>query len=247
MEDATSQRSTHHPWYTRPGPLGLAVFLIIFGGASVGLVLRAYQNVVTNTHLQFTDNPSANVALPSSAAVNRELLTGGNDPSLGPSDAEVVVVEFGDFQCPYCREVFPTIRRLMNAFSGRVRFVFRDYPVSDAHPLAQTAAEAGMCAWEQGANQFWAFHDRLYVGQDSMTDASIRNAASLSGVNLERFSTCLNSGTYREEVLDDLADGIALGVRGTPTFFINGEKYEGVLDEATFRDILNQKLRSVSH
>jgi protein-disulfide isomerase len=240
MEDSSPNYVAHTHWYTRPGPLAAAIFFVLLGGFYVGLVFRSFSEAAKQSGAQFTRNPSPETAGVSSADSRG---VSNDDPSLGPVDAPVTIVEFGDFQCPYCREVFPTVRRLMNLYDGKIRFVFRDYPISDGHPLAQTAAEAGMCAWEQGSNQFWSLHDRLFSNQDAISEDRIQSWAALSGADREALSTCLQSGRYHQEVLDDLADGVKLGVRGTPTFFVNGEKFEGVLSEEVFRDVIDRHIQ----
>lgn len=167
-----------------------------------------------------------------------------DDPYLGNENAKVVVVEFGDFQCPFCKQAFPIVRGLMNAFSDRVLFIYRDYPISDAHPDAQKAAEAGQCAWDQGANQFWALHDRLFLNQNDLTVPFLKEHASAAGLERTLFDQCLDSGANASEVATDYADGLRAGVRGTPTFFINGRRYEGPLSKSVFEQILQTELNA---
>lgn len=178
-----------------------------------------------------------------SGSTNAVLAT-TDDPSFGPVNAKVVVVEFADFQCPFCKEVEPTVRRIMTDYSDRVRFIFRDFPVSDAHPLAQAAAEAGQCAWVQGSNIFWAFHDRAYQNQETLSQDNLVQWAVLAGAEQKKFEACLNSGQFTDEVQQDFNDGVALGVRGTPSFFFNGRLVQGVIPENLFRRVIDSLLET---
>ena len=226
-------------WYRRPWVVTAFVICLITGGAFIGLVLRAFSEAMTERQAAFTSNPAAtNTA----ASGDLTTLASGDDPSVGPADAAVTVVEFLDFQCPYSRQVFPTVRQLMQGYQGQVRFIIRDYPIADVHPLAESAAEAAMCVWEQGQNQYWSFHDRLFINQDDLTEASITELARLSGADVTDLQNCLTTGRYREEVEADLADGLALGVKGTPTFFVNGRKFEGVIPFDLFKQMIDRSL-----
>ncbi|USN53296.1 MAG: DsbA family protein [Candidatus Nomurabacteria bacterium] len=221
----------------KPWVLGLGALFIILSGGYVGLTIHSLQKVITSDTSSFTFNTQQNQGVNTNSNLDAQLV-GENDPSLGPADAAVTIVEFGDYQCPYCKEVFPTVRQLMNTYSGQIRFVFRDYPVTEAHPLALFAAEAGQCAWEQGSNQYWSLHDRMFIGQDEMTQENILAWARLAGVKEDEFTSCITSGKYENEILDDFSDGLDLGVRGTPTFFVNGRKIEGALPFATFQQLI---------
>lgn len=226
-------------WYRRPWVVAAFVICLIIGGGFIGLVLRSFSLAMTERRAGFTANPSANN---SAQSVVLATLASGDDPSVGPADAAVTVVEFLDFQCPYSRQVFPVVRQLMQQYQNRVRFIIRDYPISDVHPLASSAAEASMCAWEQGQNQFWSFHDRLFINQDSLTEASIPELAQQAGADVDALRNCLTEGRYSSEVQSDLADGLALGVRGTPTFFINGRKFEGAIPFDVFKQLIDRSL-----
>lgn len=172
---------------------------------------------------------TADASLKVGSDVAKALQHTDDDPSWGTASAPVQVVAFEDFQCPFCKEAYPIVRQVLTRYQDRVYFVYRDFPLSSEHPMAQSAAEAGQCAWEQGQNQFWSLHDRIYQNQDALSEANLVAWAELSGVDRERFLACLTSGKYQEEVREDFTDGIAAGVRGTPTFFINGRKIEGVI------------------
>jgi len=164
-----------------------------------------------------------------------------DDPSRGPADALVTVVEFSDFQCPFCRTFSEgTLPALVAAYGDRVRFVYRDFPLAALHPDAQKAAEAAQCAFAQG--MFWPYHDRLFRFQRALDVAALKEHARAVGLNGAVFDACLDSGRYAREVLDDVADGRAYGVTGTPTFFINDRMVVGAQPFAVFQQVIEEEL-----
>ncbi len=154
-------------------------------------------------------------------------IVSSDDPSLGRPDAPMVVVEFADFGCPFSREVSFTLRELALKYPEKFRYIYRDFPITDLHPIAQKAAEAGECAAEQG--RFWEYHDKLYQNQTDLSSERLIEFAAELNLNTTTFRSCLDSGRKRDEVLNDYQDGLNAGVRGTPTFFINGSKVEGAI------------------
>jgi protein-disulfide isomerase len=169
-------------------------------------------------------------------------VTTTDDPSLGSSTAAVTIVEFADFGCPYSEESSHAVRELALQYPDDVRFIYRDFPLTDLHPIAQKAAEAGECAQDQG--RFWEYHDKLYQNQSSLTEERLLEFADELNMNPFQFQACLDSGRYSQEVLDDLQDGVDAGVRGTPTFFINGNRIAGAIPkdilEAVIQKIVSQ-------
>ena len=165
-----------------------------------------------------------------------------DDPSLGPESAPVVIVEFSDFQCPFCLKSFPIIRTLTAKYPDQVRFIYRDFPLEDIHPWAKLAAQAGYCAQKQ--DRFWPLHDKIFQNQNKLSqepDKSrelITNLADQAGVNRAQFLQCLDSAEAVKEVEQDQRDGLAVGVSGTPTWFINGYRVAGVIPEEIFRKII---------
>ena len=160
-----------------------------------------------------------------------------DDPSLGPTDAKVTIVEFGDFECPFCRQSYPIIRTLMQEFKDDVRFIYRDFPLETIHPKARFAALAGYCAEEQ--DLFWPLHDKLFQNQQNLTQAAIAEYANQIDADSRAFAACVSSQAAQDEVNQDIADGQAAGVLGTPTWFINGIRVAGVIPEDVFREIIN--------
>jgi protein-disulfide isomerase len=168
---------------------------------------------------------------------------GAQDPFFGPEDAEVTIIEYSDFQCPYCASVVPTINQIKEKYGDRVKIVFKDFPLS-FHQYAQKAAEAAQCAHEQG--RFWEYHDTLFANQGSLGMASLKQYASNLGLNTEQFNRCLDSGKYAAEVQEDFSDGQKAGVSGTPTFFINGKKLVGAQPFSEFERLITDELGSIS-
>lgn len=157
--------------------------------------------------------------------VAAELLVRENSHSLGPVDAAVTVVEFGDFECPACGSLHPILQQLKAANKDApVRFVYRHFPLSQ-HPNAQLAAEASVEAARQG--KFWEMHDELFANQNNLDRASLEKYAAKIGLNMAAFTKALDDNTHRGVVLDDRTDGQAAQVDSTPTVFINGVRFTG--------------------
>jgi protein-disulfide isomerase len=154
------------------------------------------------------------------------------DPFVGPEDAPITIVEFGDFRCGYCRRHFEeTFEPLLAAYEGEVRYVFRDYPILSQESLV--AALAAECAHDQGA--FWEFHDRVYSNQNVLTREQFISYATELGLDTATFTTCLDEQQHLDEVVQDYQDGQTLGVGGTPTFFINGKPLIGAQPYSQFQ------------
>jgi protein-disulfide isomerase len=147
----------------------------------------------------------------------------------GPAGAQLELVMFGDFQCPYCRGAQAVLRRVRERLGDRLRFAFRHLPITERHPLAQAAAEASEAAAAQG--RFWEFHDALYDAQPRLDGpAALAAVARELGLDAEALAADLESGRHRERVARDLASATASGARGTPAFFVNGRLHEDVYD-----------------
>jgi len=160
---------------------------------------------------------------------------------LGPADAPVTIVEFGDFQCPACGAEEPVIQKLLKNYATQVRFVFREFPLS-IHENAELAAEAAEAAGAQG--KFWEMHDMLYKNQEHLTLADVLGYATAIGLDVNTFQADLASHKYQPVVQKDIADGQALQVQGTPTFFINGRQYMGALPYDQLAAAVDQALRA---
>jgi protein-disulfide isomerase len=147
------------------------------------------------------------------------------DHASGPADAPVTLVEYGDYECPYCGQAHPIVQAIRRKLGKRLRFVFRNFPLAEMHPHARHAAEVAEAAADQG--KFWEMHDALFENQDSLEDDQLIALAKRLKLDAERIATALEEGTYTKRVRDDFRSGVRSGVNGTPTFFINGQRYDG--------------------
>jgi protein-disulfide isomerase len=139
-------------------------------------------------------------------------------------------VEYGDFQCPHCGRAYPIIKEVQRQLGLQLRFVFRNFPLSKIHPEAEHAAEAAEAAGAQRDGAFWLMHDRLFERQFALDDDRLIEYATELGLDADRLRADLEAGTYTDRVRDDFMSGVRSGVNGTPTFFINGVRYEGSWD-----------------
>ena len=165
----------------------------------------------------------------------------GNSPSKGPKTAPITMVIFSDFQCPFCSRVEPTLKQIDDTYKGKVRFVWKNYPLP-FHQNAMPAAEAAMAAGEQG--KFWEMHDKLFANQQSLDRATFEKHATELGLNLDKFKADLDSGKLKTAVNADVQYGNSLGGgMGTPTFFINGKKISGAMPLESFASIIDEELK----
>lgn len=161
-------------------------------------------------------------------------------PSIGPENAPVAVVEFSDFECPYCSRVGPTLKQLLENYGEKVKLVYRQFPLSSIHKNAQKAAEASLCANDQ--NKFWEFHDWMFENQKKLSVQDLKGAAGELGLDPDDFSACLDSGKHAGQVLTDLREGMTAGVTGTPAFFVNGRPLKGAVEFETLAQTVEEEL-----
>jgi protein-disulfide isomerase len=169
----------------------------------------------------------------------RVAVRAGNSPVKGPAKAPIELIEFADFQCPYCLSISPTLKKVLDTYGDRIRFVYRNFPL-DSHPNARPAAEAAQCANEQG--QFWPYHDRLFGDPGKLSDAELKQAAAALGLDSPRFNKCVDEHKYRSIVDADLKAGTEAGVTGTPAFFINGRLLSGAQPFDAFKHVIDEEL-----
>jgi protein-disulfide isomerase len=143
----------------------------------------------------------------------------------GPDSAEVTLVEYGDYECPYCGQAFPIVKRVQKQFGKSLRFVFRNFPLSQMHPQAEAAAEVAEFAGQQG--KFWEMHDKLYENQARLGEALYLSLGEQLGLSGAAMRQALTEGTLKARVRADFTGGVRSGVNGTPTFFINGHRHDG--------------------
>jgi protein-disulfide isomerase len=148
-----------------------------------------------------------------------------DDHSAGPEDAPITLVEYGDFECPYCGQAYPIVKSIQKQLGDRIRFVFRNFPITGSHPHAEHAAEASEAAAAQ--NHYWEMHDTLFENQRALEDRDLLEYADKLALDTNKFRMELDSGVYAADVEEDVSTGIRSGVNGTPTFFVNGERFDG--------------------
>ncbi len=162
-------------------------------------------------------------------------------PTLGDASAKVHIVGFFDFQCPFSKEVAPTLRAFMKTHASDAPFIFRDYPIRDVHPDAERVAVAARCVFLQGnQDAFWGYFDRLYASQDAQTDTNLRLFAQQAGVDLSAYDTCIANPNTLSDVQRSTSEAIAVGSEGTPTFFFNGVKVQGAMDAVSLETIFQE-------
>jgi protein-disulfide isomerase len=160
-------------------------------------------------------------------------------PSRGKADAKITIVTFSDFQCPFCSRVVPTLDKVMKEYEGKVRVVFRHYPLN-FHPMAPKAAEAGACAADQG--KFWEMHDKMFSDQAKLTVPDLKASAMSIGLDQAKFDACLDGGGKKALVDADQKAGEAAGVNGTPAFFVNGVFINGAVPFEQFKEAIDREL-----
>jgi protein-disulfide isomerase len=161
-------------------------------------------------------------------------------PSRGPANAPVTIVEFSDFQCPFCSRLTPTIKAVEDKYGDKVRVVFRQFPLN-FHQNAQKAAEASLCAADQG--KFWEMHDAMFADQNALTVDQLKAKAAQMGLKAADFNSCVDSGKHAATIQADIKDGSAAGVSGTPALFINGRFINGAVPLEQITTVIDDELR----
>jgi protein-disulfide isomerase len=160
----------------------------------------------------------------------------------GPTEAAVTLVEYGDYECPYCGAAYPIIKEVQSRMGERLRFVFRNFPITTSHPHAEQAAETAEAAATQG--RFWQMHDLLYENQKRLRDPDLRDYAERLALDVERFDKELAEHVHAARVREDFMSGVRSGVNGTPTFYINGARHDDSYDVETMLAALERAAAS---
>ncbi|MFH1142556.1 MAG: DsbA family protein [Candidatus Uhrbacteria bacterium] len=219
----------------------ILLVLIIVSGIFAWRVFFLYEKIINgqadDLAYDFSQEMSISKAIAAMEPSDQPAtVVSSDDPRLGAEDPLLIIVEFADFQCPYCKQVSDTVRKLITIYQDQVQLIYRDFPASDIHPQAQRAAEAAGCAHEQ--DMFWQYHDKLFQNQNDLSENALKSYAIQIGLEMESFNLCFDYGYYRSEVNDDYADGVMAGVQGTPTFFFNGHRVAGAIPESIFEAII---------
>jgi len=186
--------------------------------------------------------PSGNQPTPTPSAVK---VSADDDAVLGDKDAPVEIIEFSDYQCPFCSRFWSdTLTQIKSEYidTGKVKFIYRDFPLNSIHPMAQIAAESTECVRDQGGDEaFWEMHDKIFGNQQSLSEANLKAWAQEIGYNID---SCLSSGKFESEVNKDLSDGQAAGARGTPYFVVNGQAISGAQPFSVFKQAIDAQLNA---
>jgi protein-disulfide isomerase len=183
--------------------------------------------------------PPAPAAAPEAPAAKVDIKV-GDAPVKGPASAKVTVIEFSDFQCPFCGRVNPTLKEIEDQYKGKIKIAFRNLPLP-FHDKAHLAAEAALAANEQG--KFWAMHDKLFANQQALDRPALEKYAQEIGLNMNKFTAALDSGKFKDKVDSDAKEGAAVGATGTPTFFINGTRLVGAQPADKFKEVIDAELK----
>lgn len=236
-------------WYGTLWGASLLVFLLFVIGLVVLLGSRTayfYWQIKTRgleaTSLDFSRKfTPGGLAVSAAASLVADTVT-SDDPSFGNPRANLTIVEFADFECPYSKESSSVVRELALKYKDQVKFVYRDFPLDTLHKYARPSAIAAECAAEQG--KFWQYHDKLFAVSPALDEEALKTAALQAGLDQEIFSECLARRDIQDEVQADYEDGLRVGIRGTPTFFVNGVRVEGAIPKNIFEQIIQTGLRS---
>lgn len=208
---------------------------------------KTEEDIISAIAEQFATSTTATGTDGGPGALTADLLVTQDDPFFGSRDAKVAIVEFGDFECPFCRQAHPSVKTLQEAFGDQIFFQFRDFPIIAIHDQALNASLAAECAHDQSNEAFWTYHDRLYQFQEELTDDVYIGLAQRMGLNVPDFTTCFEESKHLSEIQEDYDAGIAAGVTGTPTFFINGHRVPGVIPEEIFIGVIEELLKIQSN
>jgi protein-disulfide isomerase len=172
---------------------------------------------------------------------NKLFMISTDDPFIGSPNAEVHIVEFADFQCPFSKKAKPIVADIIKTYGDKIHFIYRDFPLQN-HPYSQKAAEAAECAQDQG--KFWELHNKIFDNQKDLTDKDLKKYAFEVGMpDMVKFNKCFDSGKYEQEVKNDYSVAEKAGARGTPTFFINGEIIHGAVTKEELVGMIEKYLK----
>lgn len=232
-QEKKTEKKWHQKWW---GIVVLLVFtaLILY----IGTFIYQVVSLVEAQNQLLANSYNAGSSDGASAINSRDLLEKKDAPYFGPANAKIVIVEFSDWQCPYCQEAYPILKRIGQEYKDSVKIIYRDFPNLANHPDALNAALAANCAFEQ--NKFAVYHDLLFDNQANLSLENLKNLAQSGGLDLAIFNQCLVSQKYLTKIQNDLQEGIKFELTGTPTFFINGYKVAGVIPYDTLKAVIGE-------
>ncbi len=215
-------------------PLAIIITGIIIAGAII------YTKVPQSSVGPSEKSEITQVAPPAQVAPSKEFTITEKDHVRGNFQAPVTIIEFSDFQCPFCQRFHPTVQQILDDYPNQVRWVYKHFPLDSIHSEARPSAEASECAAEQG--KFWEFTDALFENQSRLGSNLYEELASQIGLNSSQFESCISSRKYKDKVEADYQEGIAAGVRGTPGGFINGRVIPGAVPYESLKAFVEQAL-----
>ena len=222
-------------------PLSIIIASLIIGGAIV------YQKSPQSVAELSQKSGTAQVASPDKGGGNKaEFTTTEEEHTRGNLEAPVTIVEFSDFQCPFCSRFHPTVQQILEDYPEQVRWVYKHFPLDSIHSQARPAAEASECVFEQKGNEgFWQFADGLFDNQSRLGEDLYKELAQSLGVSINEFENCISSRKYKDHVEADYQEGIKAGVRGTPGSFVNGESVSGAVPYETLKTAIEKALSNL--
>ena len=234
------QRESTFTFTIRKSDLFLALVLLVAFGSGFGVAWGLFRSESTSLQASIPSAVSQDplTALQQPTVVDIEV---AGRPYFGPEDAPVTIVEFIDYECPFCgRHARETIPQLRQEYEDAIKYVIFNFPISRLHPFAHQAGEAAECAHDQG--KFWEYPDLLFQNQQALDLESLKLYAENIGLDTTDFSTCLDSDAKAQRVIDDVQAAQSYGVRATPTFFINGRRLVGALPFSSFEMLIDAEL-----
>jgi len=213
-------------------------------GASLDKVRQPIRQFLTQERMQlarqqFLDTLRGKTPVRVLLEAPRQTVAAASGAAKGPANAPVEIIEFSDFQCPFCQRANPTVTEVLKTYGGRVHFVYRHFPLSN-HPNARPAAEASQCAAEQG--KFWEYHDVLFANPSRLADSDLKQHAAGLGLDASKFNACVDTHKYKAQVEADMQAGEEAGVNGTPAFFVNGRVLTGAQPFDAFKRVIDEEL-----
>lgn len=226
-----------------------SAMLVVAGlaGMFIFYFVRSYSHIQKNgpmaswTNERVDSSVSRAIANSNVSDADLKLLAKTNRPTMGPAQAALTVVVFIDYGCPFCKRSAGALRETMLKYQGNVRFILRDFPIEDIHPSAFQASHAARCAFAQGKG--WAYHDVLFAQQQAQETQDLERYAAQTGLDMGKYRECMDRQIFVGSIREDMADGLRVGVAGTPTYFFNGIRIQGVPNEriAEFFDRMIQQ------
>lgn len=238
---AVEQNAEEYVTFKRSHFYSVLVVLAFCVGLFLGYVIWGRGTAAAGTTAAAANQPSGPVeAATQQPQYTRYDIPIDGYPSLGPANAPITIVEFSDFQCPFCRRFHQeTYSALLAAYPDKIRFVYRNLPLTSIHPDAMDAAVASLCANDQ--NVYWDYHDKLFSSETLGRDTYVQYAKDL-GLDVDKFTSCLDSSLHNDFIQKDMDFALNLGIQSTPTFFINGLAVVGAQPLSTFQQIIDKEL-----